>query len=208
MPPLERTGLTPLFAVPFLSHVWEDAAGLNAALAPLILERERTAPGRAKSNVGGWQSAEDFAQWAGEPGRQLLQRTFDAANHATQQLFRAHGHREEFRWNFSVWANVNRRGQYNTLHLHPGATWSSVYYVDAGEAAPEQPQSGAISFVNPLLAAAHGFFPRMSPPQLTVNPVAGQTLLFPSYLQHFVHPYWGGRPRISVAINLIKDPSP
>ena len=40
-------------------------------------------------------------------------------------------------WILSAWANVNRRGDFNQLHTHPGATWSGVYYVDHGESNPD-----------------------------------------------------------------------
>ena len=209
MPPLDRTPLTPLFAVPFMSYRWDDGAGLDAELAAVVLAAEAAdAGGRAKSNVGGWQSRDDLPRWAGKPGETVRERAFALANHATQQLFRAHGVTQEFRWRYSMWANVNRDGDYNNLHIHPGATWSGVYYVDLGDPAPAGVPSGAITFASPLLAASHGFFASALPPQVTLTPQAGLMILFPSYLQHFVHPYRGRRPRISIAFNLIKDPYP
>ena len=31
-----------------------------------------------------------------------------------------------------MWANINRKGEGNAFHSHPGAFWSGVYYVDDG----------------------------------------------------------------------------
>jgi hypothetical protein len=47
------------------SHVLKNVDSLNAELHDLILERERTTPSAAKSNIGGWQSEADFLTWGG-----------------------------------------------------------------------------------------------------------------------------------------------
>ena len=36
-------------------------------------------------------------------------------------------------YNGTGWANGNRRGHYNTLHVHAGSHGSIVYYVATGE---------------------------------------------------------------------------
>jgi hypothetical protein len=36
-----------------------------------------------------------------------------------------------------------------------------------------------------------------------VRPENGMMLIFPGWLNHYVHPYWGERERISVAFNLM-----
>ena len=44
------------FATPVMLHKWPDLDDLNRRLRDIILERERTTPGRDVSNMGGWQS--------------------------------------------------------------------------------------------------------------------------------------------------------
>lgn len=41
-----------------------------------------------------------------------------------------------------------------------------------------------------------------------ITPGAGLMVLFPRYLVHGVNPYFGERPRISIAFNPMKDPYP
>lgn len=208
MPPLDRTPLTPLFSVPVLMHRWDDSGALNDELRVAVLEQEKRSAGQAKTNVGGWQSSEDFQKWTGEAGQQLLQRLGEAVNWATFQVFQQAARREEPKWRVAIWANVNRRGDYNMLHVHPGSTWSGVYYVDAGDAAETPPQNGRLTFVSPNLASTNGFFPNTVANSFSVTPQPGLMLVFPSYLQHLVHPYRGERPRISIAFNVKKEPFP
>ena len=208
MESLDGTPLMHLFSVPFVSHLWLNVEPLNRELRECILAQELASPGQSKTNVGGWQSTEDFHKWTGKPGEQLVERITELVNHATSHLFAYYKTREELTWTMALWANVNRKGQYNLVHIHPGATWSGVYYVDAGDEVPAQPQNGSITFLNPLLPQTYSFFTQALPNQFTIKPEAGRMVLFPSYLQHQVHPYWGERPRISIAFNIKKDPFP
>lgn len=205
---LDQARLTHLFVVPFLSHLWDDRSELNARMREMILRREQEHPGQRKTNVGGWQSTEDLHRWAGESGQELVAMITDMVNAATSQLFAHFRTQDEFSWNMAIWANVNRNGEYNLVHIHPGATWSGVYYVDAGDSGSGEAENGAITFFNPLLASAHGFFTKALPNQFTLKPEAGRMVLFPSYLQHQVHPYFGQAPRISIAFNVKKNPFP
>src|SRR5262245_6927917 len=107
------------FATPILRCNLRDVDELNAQLRTLILERERTTPSAAKSNQGGWQSAPDFFRW-GESAVATLELCIGRALEiATARIA------PKFRIEFEVygWAAVNRKGHYNTTHLHPMATW-------------------------------------------------------------------------------------
>lgn len=198
-----------LFPTPIMKHRWDDSDALNADLRQLVLERERTHGGISKSNVGGWQSTDDLVSWGGEAGRILAERTMSMVNHATKELFSLTQASGSFGWKFSMWANVNRRGQFNRMHFHPGSTWSGTYYVDAGDPPPpESPLAGCFGFHDPNQVAAMSFFVGQLPHGGEITPETGMMVLFPSYLPHIVYPYQGGRPRISIAFNVHKDPYP
>jgi uncharacterized protein (TIGR02466 family) len=207
--PLKDAAVEFPFVVPIVRHVWDDSASLNQALAEAILAQEARSAGSSKSNVGGWQSSQDFLAWTGDAGRMLAARMVEMANHATAQLLARLGTEKarsaQFSWKIAIWANVNRAGDYNKVHLHPGATWSGVYYVDAGDSGAE---GGRLSLMDPSPAAQMTFLTGLLRPTLEVTPVAGLMVLFPSYLPHMVHPYRGERPRISIAFNAHKDPYP
>jgi uncharacterized protein (TIGR02466 family) len=188
-----------LFATPLFSHVLKNVDALNADLRDLILERERTTSSTAKSNVGGWQSDPDFLTW-GAPAVVTLGRYLVTAVEIATAKLPLVASNLKIKFELVAWAAVNRKGHYNTSHVHPGATWSGVYYVDPGD----KPQDGAgavLEFEHPIQAMVMNFFPGLLPSTLVVRPKAGLIVLFPSSLVHNVRIYQGERPRICVPFN-------
>lgn len=108
-----------------------------------------------------------------------------------------------------AWANVNAKGDYHNLHNHPHSWLSGTYYLDV----PVQPSStgrddlnpGSISFFDPRGAANmtalrnDGQFD----PEYRRFPEAGELLLWPAFLHHFVHPNMADTPRISISFNVV-----
>lgn len=196
----------PLFPTPMAMARINEAPELNAELAAVILDRAGQDGGVARSNVGGWQSDADFADWAGKPGRRLLRvarRLADSIT-AVQTDGGLVGGAPE--WKINAWANVSGPGAYSRRHHHPTAFWSGVYWVDAGDE-----ESGGEFEVNDPRGVLPGFYA----PQLRyavsgclsaggqdfIEPATGQLILFPSWLEHSERTYRGQRPRISVAFN-------
>jgi uncharacterized protein (TIGR02466 family) len=196
---LARNGGTEhLFATPIFWHVFPQAEALNAELREMILAQERATASMVKSNQGGWQSPTDVFDWAGEAIATLRRLAASAVQVATARLPLPAGFRGEF--HLSGWAAVNRAGHYNTVHVHPLATWSGVYYVDPGDDSPDA-GGGLLEFTHPVAASVMSFFPGALPSARLVRPQAGMIILFPSYLQHGVRLYRGERPRICVPFN-------
>jgi uncharacterized protein (TIGR02466 family) len=196
---LARNGGTEyLFPTPIFWHVFQQVEALNAELRELILAQEQATASAVKSNAGGWQSPTDVFKWASPAVATLRRLAASAVEVATSRLPLPQGFRGEF--HLSGWAAVNRRGHYNTVHVHPMATWSGVYYVDPGDEPTDQ-GGGLLEFSHPITAAAMTFFPGALPSARLVRPQAGMVILFPSYLQHSVRLYHGERPRICVPFN-------
>jgi uncharacterized protein (TIGR02466 family) len=188
-----------LFPSPLFSYMLKNVDTLNAELRELILERERTTPSAAKSNIGGWQSQVDFLNWGGSAVATLGRYLGSAVEIATTQL-QLVAPNLNIQFDLIAWAAVNRKGHYNTSHVHPMATWSGVYYVDPGD----QPGNGpgaVLEFEHPIQAMVMNFFPGLLPSTLLVRPEAGLVVLFPSSLVHSVRMYHGERPRICVPFN-------
>jgi uncharacterized protein (TIGR02466 family) len=110
-------------------------------------------------------------------------------------------------WVISAWANVNRRGDFNEVHTHPGATWSGVYYVDRGEPKPDA-EGTAIDLYDPYPARTNVFFPELSTSNLLFKREPGLMILFPSYVPHAVPPHRGDRECVSIAFNARREPFP
>ena len=202
--------LLALFATPVAVTRLPDADTTCAALRQTILAREKSHPGTTHSNLGGWQSTWDFEHWCGPAGQHLL--SFARAM-ATRLTTKRDGQPANVTWRSNAWANVNRHGHGNEFHTHPGAFWSGVFYVDAGDQADDGSAAkvgGELEIQDP-----RGIAPAMYRPDLvpavpggnamgaseTINPTAGTVIMFPSWLSHAVRPYGGGGVRISIAFN-------
>ena len=197
-----------LFPTPIAVLPVPGAERINEALAATILERETTAPSVKHSNWGGWQSATDFPDWCGPEGQEVLS---VARQVATSLTCDRSGRPVSVDWRMNAWANVNRAGQGNEFHTHPGAFWSATYYVRDGGAGSDPSLGGEFEIADP-----RGVGPAMLAPMLairtpggqslgaseTVRPVPGTLVLFPSWLSHGVRPYEGDAVRISIALNL------
>jgi uncharacterized protein (TIGR02466 family) len=188
-----------IFPTPIFYHVIKDCEELNDGLRTLILDRERIIPSASKSNIGGWQSQPDFFSWDAPEAVALLRYVRSALDIATIRVTAPQCVRAQF--DVFGWAAVNRNGHYNTVHLHPGSTWSGVYYVDPGDGGADAAPSGQLEFVNPVPAAGMTFFPNALTSARLVEPKAGLIILFPSYLLHSARVYRGERPRICVPFN-------
>ena len=196
-----------LFPTPAYVVDLPDSQGLNAELTRIILARETAESGLSNSNVGGWHSGRDLAQWGGPALQTLLEVGKTVANQLTRNR---RGEPQQIVWEVECWANVNRRGHANKRHSHPGCFWSGTYYVATGEAGEDK--GGRFEFLDPRGAAAAlplaaGYhLPNKAPGTATgtVTPRNGRLLLFPSWMPHAVESYQGAGERISIAFNFAR----
>ncbi len=201
--PIERC-VTTIFPTPIAMHNWPDSDALNAELTALVLAEEARSHGLARSNVGGWHSDMAFIRRPDPALRRLMSRINRMTREMTRLMMRPARHQVTV----EGWANVLRHGQYNSLHLHPNSTWSGVYYV-TGNPPPEPGTpgtdfSGKFEFVDPRPGASASYTVENKMQQrCLLNPGPGAMLLFPSFVQHLVHPYFGPGERISIAFNVL-----
>ena len=195
--------LLSLFSTPIVNTVWEDAEGLNHELAQHILALTDEGEGLTRSNVGGWHSALDFLEHDRACVSMLKDRLQQTVAAVMEQVA-TDGRAPDFR--LEAWANVLPTGGYHSLHCHPNAAWSGVYYV-SGNPMPadgDHAFSGKLELIDPRPGASLSYSEgtRLYG-RFLVNPQAGQLVLFPGWLQHQVHPYLGPDKRITVAFNAL-----
>ena len=177
---------------PTLVGVFDLDPGGLSEIAAAVLEREARLPTVARGERTSWQSANDFLDWSPacrEVGGAIVEAIL-AIGRAHEGIY------------LTAWANVLRSGDYFTPHTHPDATWSGVLYVDAGDSG--EPAGGFLSFRDPRGGAGMNtslLDPRDAAGTIHHYPHTGELLVFPSWLIHWVAPYTGKRPRISVAFN-------
>lgn len=207
--------INPVFAVPFAQDFLPDADRLNAELKALLLARESEGQRYANPNpslrqqAGVFESDFNLFSWQ-EPCIQALRQFAWATLGRTVQELNGYSAEEIRRIQIysHTWYHVTRHGGFTIAHTHPMASWSGVYCVAPGETPDDRPESGVLRFHNPHFYSNVFLDPgnaRLQAPfhhgTWSVKFQAGQLVLFPSWLQHEVLPFYGSDERITIAFN-------
>jgi len=199
-----KVSVMPLFST-WIYRCENGPAHLNQRLEELahrLRQDDRNATWR--TNAGGWHYAFDIFK-LDEPvvtefRDQMQQHVQAYLNH-----FRAPQHRKQDQFRLAGWINVNRTGDHNLLHCHPGCFLSATYYVKV----PPDMKGGQIHFRDPRGPAVAMYeTPGIDLPWVGTGtgipfaPASGHLLIFPAWLEHRVEPFQGAAERISVAFNV------
>ena len=152
------------------------------------------------SNVGGYQSTTLTMQDRVPPA---LTRLLGVLTEQCQVCAREFGF-ERSLGIANFWININKKNNYNKMHIHPSSILSGTYY------AATPPQSGNIIFHNRpeasyILAEMKQIGAkesRFTATSQAFEPKAGAVLVFPGWLQHSVEENKSEQDRISIAFNL------
>ncbi|MDX1515107.1 MAG: putative 2OG-Fe(II) oxygenase, partial [Gammaproteobacteria bacterium] len=144
------------FATPIATLRVADYQSLNRDLAALFLDRERAGDTfrhevRIPTQVGPvFESRFDLFDWPDPPVQRLAEACHNALYDLVQTL---NGYADDeiagFEFFYESWFHVTRAGGYQSIHYHPGASWSGIYAVDAGEPVAGRPESGQVKFYDP-----------------------------------------------------------
>jgi uncharacterized protein (TIGR02466 family) len=198
-----KVGVMPLFST-WIYLCENGPKHLNTRLEELahrLMQDKENATRR--TNEGGWHYAFDLFELKDTVVRefhdQMTQHVQAFINH-----FRPKDRTRSDRFVLKGWINVNRAGDSNMLHCHPGSFVSASYYVSV----PQEMKGGDIIFHDPRGPAVAMYeTPAIDLPWvgtgagIPFTPATGQLILFPAWLQHRVEPFQGSGERISIAFN-------
>lgn len=194
----------------FPSPLWlyrVEEPGLDDLLMAEVAARRAAEPGLPNPNRLGWQSRHDLFDRT-EPGQVKLLHVIRGVIGETLRSLQPNLDGSAVRVALNGWINVNPQGGYNAPHQHADSLLSGVYYVSVPPS--ETPSGGAIEFLAPHPVRQVGGL--MSAPMFAdryrVKPRAGDILLFPSQLTHWVHPNDSGEERVTIAFNARVTPEP
>lgn len=178
---------------------------LNHELATLLLAEEQTIPSWQRANVGGWHSVPDLSRRSQPCYRALMRIVVDQVSNNVAALAAAADVAQlpAFRYGVTAWGMILRDGHYVTTHDHGDVHWSVAYYVDAGDDAP--PPSGRLAFLDPRRSGRMIPEVPLFPSTFDLAPRTSALVIFPGWLQHYVHAYRGKRPRICISCNLTME---
>ena len=135
----------------------------------------------------------------------------DQVNQTTTAFLRHVGIERALSWTLYSWYNINRYGDHHAPHTHPGAYLSGTYYVRMPPARAAiddaHARQGCISFYDPRNGAnmvTVGSEPDARVAHV-VRPSAGMLMMWPSPVQHFVHPNLSEEQRITISFNVIME---
>jgi uncharacterized protein (TIGR02466 family) len=199
-----RAAVIPLFST-WIYQCHDGPKHLNEQLEALtrrLMEDDRNATRR--TNVGGWHYAFDFFKIDDSVVDLFREQMRQHVQAFLNQLRKAPPTRID-RFRLEGWINVNRSGDANLLHCHPGCFLSGTYYVrtaagmTGGEILFRDPRGPAVAMYEtpgidlPWVGSGGG---------IPFTPAAGQLLIFPAWLEHRVAPFDGEGDRISIAFNV------
>jgi len=189
------------------SYAVPDSERLNRDLLSAIAARRAVEPGVNASNQNGWHSARDLFLREEEPFR-LLTRYIRGGLIDSVKRYWPEFEPDRTQFFLNGWVNVNGTGAFNTPHAHGGFHLSGCYYVSVPQSS--QSRSGNIEFLNPAGAVTtleDAFSQRIIRMNHSIQPQAGQMLIFPAYLRHWVYPNQEPEDRVTIAFNVrVKDP--
>jgi uncharacterized protein (TIGR02466 family) len=198
--------LNHVFTTPVLRETTTLSPDQLAEIRDYLLSLQGTSEGDAKSNRGGWHSKGNLFSPEHTQFPILRGAVTTAMFNYIGEVF---GFRGEIQLALTGWTVINRPGDYNVPHNHAANLLSGALYI----VVPENMKGGNIVFQDPRLNLnAHetegmrrvGLRAPWMSTNITVPPVAGEILVFPSWLVHYVEPYETTDPnpiRIVVSFN-------
>lgn len=194
-----------LFATPIFTFEAVGDPDLDRELTKRLVFESESGPGIARSNSGGWHSVPDLSQRPEACYQDLMRGVVARVESTFLELASGQRVSPDVRYRFAVqaWAMVMRHGDHALVHDHVEAHFSVAYYPDAGDADLEMfPDSGKLTFVDPRRGGTMIPGVELFPSQFAIQPRNGMLVVFPGWLQHFVQPYRGGKPRVSISCNV------
>ena len=197
---IEQTKYEKLFSTPLVRFRVPEHEALNAALLDEGARLRGLSDGVTKSNRGGWHSEGNLFDNDAECIQTLRVLAEESVHEATRKIG-AKTDPTSLRLKLFAWMNANPPGGFNAPHTHPGAHWSGVYYVSQPEI--EVGNSGMIEFLDPRTDLPNWRVLNASAFRMKkkLRPQAGEIILFPSYLVHWVYPNEADEERVSIAFN-------
>lgn len=192
------------FVTPLLIRNIPGFEQVNRGLVDQVLAAREEDGGVSVSNRGGWHSSPTLWEWDTPEVARFRAWVHDCMLRMAALPTQERNLREvDLEYVAGAWANVNGHGNYNDAHVHPDSDWSCVYYAATGEPEPGWERNGKLELRDPRNVAQTSTLARYGfARSLLIDPEPGKMVMFPSWMEHSVHPFYGSGHRISIAVNI------
>jgi len=176
--------------IPFYTPIWRFVSPMNMDAHLQKCLKMESDNGVCVSNRGGYQSHAFL--------RDSFKTEFNEVYSFIMDCVNAVGEDTQSVYDLSnAWVNINRKNNYNTNHVHSQSSISGCMYIktnlNSGNIVFDNPTPSKHYDINDNVDGFFGFHWR--------TPVAGEVLIFPSYLSHYVEPNNSEDVRVSIAFN-------
>ena len=189
-----------LFPQPVFKYQVDSYETINKELLDYIYnlyENDKT--GVKKSNINGWHSRSFDMKDSGN----IPNKFYSHINNCIKDVFKNYG------WVYdlskikctSMWAIINKKGNFNIEHTHSNNYLSAAYYVKAPE------NCGNFKASNPNIISRNLYPISKQGTEFNSNTVSikvneGDLLIFPAYLPHSVEENKSNDDRVIVSFNI------
>ena len=187
-----------LFPQPIFKYQVDNYKKINEELLKHIYDlHDDDNVGVKKSNINGWHS-KPFDLKDNIPNK-----FYSHINNYIKDVFNKYG------WEYidtkvvctSMWAIINKKGNFNIEHTHPNNYLSAAYYVKAPK------NCGNFKATNPNILNRHIRAKAEQPNELNSNSASikineGDLIIFPAYLPHSVEENKSDEDRVIVSFNI------
>ena len=167
----------------FGTPLWRTYNELPRGAYEWALDYKEDNDNKQRSNRGGYQSVAQTFDYLPFPFREHILNSFEFKDKIRPA-----------NW----WLNVNEKGDFNFQHTHPKSDLSGIWYLTDN--------NNSLVFIDPLQHSRSNLY--LAFPELDigegvyVNAKAGEVLIFPSDLPHYVEPHSLDTTRVSVSFNM------
>ena len=134
----------------------------------------------------------------------------DHVNATVVDYLRAIGIDYDVKWLIQGWPNVNRLGDYHDAHNHPGSYLSGTFYLKVPTVKEpmrnrDDVRPSHITFYDPRPGINMNSISKdpYVDPEFTVLPEPGLLMIWPAFLNHFIHPNLSKETRVTVSFNIV-----
>jgi uncharacterized protein (TIGR02466 family) len=192
------------FSTPICKAPLSGFVDHQQGLIEYIHKLRDTTKGIQSSNYNGWHSHRFLHKDVSNPHFSWFLKKLTGTIVRTLIKVRGQDKGVEIRFR-ELWANINKKGEWNVPHIHP-VHWAGVVYVtgppeieiETEKETGRPHRDGDTVFQNPVEQAT--YFGQKS--SLNYSAEVGTMLLFPGYLRHMVIPHQNEEDRITFAFNI------
>ena len=196
-----QDGFVPLWPTVLVQRRLAEHGRHSEAMIKIVRAMERENPSLTTEYTGA-----DFFNRDDAPIRWLKERI----DETLIEYFKWAGMNFPIHWTVQGWPNINRFGDYHDAHNHPRSYLSGTYYLKIPKAQEKLEtrgdlRPGCITFYDPRGATNMNAI-RGDPyvdPEHTVRPVPGLLMMWPAFVNHFVHPNLSKEIRITISFNIL-----